>query len=573
MNEWLKRILEQIQAVWKRINVTQRILIFSIAGVVIIAVILLFVFSASPTRPAIFQTAIADEAQLFRIGQRLDQENVPYSIQEGMIFVNDDKTAMRMRSLLVREDLVPKNIDPWAIFDVERWTSTQFKDDINLQRAIEEKLRQHILAIDDIDSANVSLVVSKPTTFREDEEPTKVSVAITAKPGSDILQNHKKVEGIEKLISYGVGGLTRENIAIIDKMTGTQINDFDDPMLQKINEIDIVKKQLALKKEIEVKLRKDIYAGLSKLYTPDRVEVLNIDMDLDIFKRTTDAEEYTPITLIPDNPRTPYDETKVVEYITQKKLIEMQEFEGTGFTPQGPPGSEGQTPPAYKDLSNLVGRYKKNLENIVNVVNKKIIKQEDRPWNIKRLSISVAVDGKWEKEYDPNSSTDVMIDEQGRIQRKYIPVGDEELRRAQSLVEGAVGYNPVRSDQVKVIHYQFDRTAEFEAENDRYRSQKQLQVIIMWIIIGIGMVIVAIIAFRLLSRYFERRRRLKEEELARQHQAMREAALRSAEEKGVDVELSVEERARLEMQENAINMAREHPEDVAQLIRTWLLEE
>ena len=38
-------------------------------------------------------------------------------------------------------------------------------------------------------------------------------------------------------------------------------------------------------------------------------------------------------------------------------------------------------------------------------------------------------------------------------------------------------------------------------------------------------------------------------------------------------EMSVEERARLEMQENAINMAREHPEDVAQLIRTWLVEE
>jgi flagellar M-ring protein FliF len=54
---------------------------------------------------------------------------------------------------------------------------------------------------------------------------------------------------------------------------------------------------------------------------------------------------------------------------------------------------------------------------------------------------------------------------------------------------------------------------------------------------------------------------------------MREAALKSAEEQGMDVELSVEERARMEVQENAINMAREHPEDVAQLIRTWLMEE
>jgi flagellar M-ring protein FliF len=54
---------------------------------------------------------------------------------------------------------------------------------------------------------------------------------------------------------------------------------------------------------------------------------------------------------------------------------------------------------------------------------------------------------------------------------------------------------------------------------------------------------------------------------------MREAALRSAEEAGMEVEMSIEERARQEMQENAINMAREHPEDVAQLIRTWLMEE
>ena len=54
---------------------------------------------------------------------------------------------------------------------------------------------------------------------------------------------------------------------------------------------------------------------------------------------------------------------------------------------------------------------------------------------------------------------------------------------------------------------------------------------------------------------------------------MREAALRSAEEESAEVEMSVEERARLEMHENAINMAREHPEDVAQLVKTWLMEE
>ena len=62
-------------------------------------------------------------------------------------------------------------------------------------------------------------------------------------------------------------------------------------------------------------------------------------------------------------------------------------------------------------------------------------------------------------------------------------------------------------------------------------------------------------------------------ELARQHQLAREMALKSAEDEGVEVQMSLEDKARLEMQENAVNLAREHPEDVAQLIRTWISEE
>ena len=166
-----------------------------------------------------------------------------------------------------------------------------------------------------------------------------------------------------------------------------------------------------------------------------------------------------------------------------------------------------------------------------------------------------------------------MFNPDGSVQREYIPVTDEEIKTAAKIIEGAVGYKRERGDIVTVEHMQFDRTAMFLKEDEMFRGQRALQRVVFWIIIGIGLIFIAIIAFRILSRYLERRRRLKEEELARQHQAMREAALRSAEEKGVEVELSVEERARLEMQENAINMAREHPEDVAQLIRTWLLEE
>jgi flagellar M-ring protein FliF len=106
-----------------------------------------------------------------------------------------------------------------------------------------------------------------------------------------------------------------------------------------------------------------------------------------------------------------------------------------------------------------------------------------------------------------------------------------------------------------------------------YIKQQQTRLGIIIGLSSIAFFVVAFISFRLIARGIERRRRLREEELARQQQAMREAALRSVEEEGTEVEMSVEERARLELLENVINTAREHPEDVARLVRTWLMEE
>lgn len=89
----------------------------------------------------------------------------------------------------------------------------------------------------------------------------------------------------------------------------------------------------------------------------------------------------------------------------------------------------------------------------------------------------------------------------------------------------------------------------------------------------VAIVLFIFMVYKVISKEVERRRRLREEELLRQQQLMRERALWEAEQAGMNVSMSVEERKRLELQENVLNMAREHPEDVALLVRTWLMEE
>lgn len=569
MNEWLRQLLNQIKTLWGKWSLTQKIILLSIVGVAVLAVILIVVFSSAPTMVTLIGVKITDENNLARIVTVLDEEGVTYKVSpENMIYVEDEPTARRIRAILIREDLIPPKTDPWAIFDVERWTLTDFERDVNLQRAITRNLEQHILALDDVDAASVTLVVPRHELFEEDQNPVTASVIITPKPGSDIMENRKKIEGIVGIIKFAVAGLQDENIVITDQ-NGLRLNDFVG--LEDVDRIEIARREIRTKKELEQQYKAEILKSLRVIFSFDRVEIVKLDIDLDMSKRTVSTEEHFPVTMKKDNPRTPFDETEVMPSITLSKEVTEEHFEGTGFNPEGPPGQEGQTPPAYKDLSNLVGKYDQSTLIQNEVVNKKSTYEEKSPWSIDRITTGVAIDGAWLRVYNENGQLELNPD--GSIKREYTPVSDEDLSKAEALIKDSIGYDRDRGDSVTVEHISFDRSVQFAAEDEEFRLQRQLRTTIISVIIGIGAIIFAAILYRLIAKELERRRRLREEELARQHQAMREAALRSAEEEGAEVELSVEERARMEMQENAINMAREHPEDVAQLIRTWLLEE
>lgn len=568
MNEWLKGLVDRVKTLWAQWKLPQKLIFFGIIGVSVVAVVMLVVFSASPSQVALLNRPITDEAQLAEIATRLDQEGVVYTISpNNIIMLQDERTAQRMRAILTREDLLPTGTDPWELFDIERWTLTDFERNVNLQRSIMRQLEQHITALDDVDAASVTIVMPEERLFAEQQNPVTASVILVPKPGSDIRENRSKIEGIEKLIQFAVEGLVPENITITDP-SGVQLNNFEN--LAEFDRLELTRRELQIIRDQENQYRQAILTSLAEIYGRDRVEVVNINVEMDMGKRTEETEEFFPITTVEDNPRTPFDETEFVLSIPRSTEMINENYEGTGFNPEGPPGVEGQTPPAYQDLDGLVGRWNNSEQRINNEVNSRRIMEEKSP-TIERISASVALDGTWRWSYTDRG--DVEINPDGSIVRTYTPVAPEDLAAARELVETAIGFSADRGDSVSVRHIQFDRSAQFNEEDERFRRQRQIQMIVLYVLIGIAVLLVSFIVFRLISREIERRRRLREEELARQHQAMREAALRSAEEESAEVEMSVEERARMELEEMAINMAREHPEDVAQLIRTWLTEE
>ncbi|MDR0684126.1 MAG: flagellar M-ring protein FliF [Spirochaetaceae bacterium] len=568
MGEFLKKLSEQFRMLWGRWTLIQKLILGGIVAVSVIAIVVMVSVSSGPGMIPVIDTPVVNEEQRAAIVTRINAEGVKTQVSaSGVVYVQDEATARRMRTILIREDLVPRGTDPWALFDRDRWTITDFERNVNLRRAITTMVTDHIRSLSEIDDANVVIEMPERTLFTSDQNPVTASVIIMPRPGSDITTDRKKIEGIQKLLMFAVEGLKPENIVITDQ-NGIVLNDFAG--MAEIDRLARIEKEIKIVRDTEAKYRADILRALQVNFSSDRVRDLNIKIDMDMSKKAVESQKITPIILKERTPGLSYDDSERTPSLTLSETTSTTTWKGTGFNPEGPAGVEGQTPPAYRDMSNLYGEVTQQTRTHNEEFNREEITEERSP-TIDRISVSVNIDGTWARKRDEKGKVVYLPD--GRVEREYTPVSPEELAKTQALIEGAVGFNAARGDIVRVQNIQIDRSAQFAAEDAALIRQRQIQMTIIASLIGLALLMIGFVLFQIIRRTQEAARRRREEELARQHQLMREEALLRAESEGQQVAMSVEEQARMELQEKAINLAKEHPADVAQLIRTWIMED
>ena len=567
MNEKFNNLQTKFGTLWGKWTKLQKGIIIGVIVLALVLVVVLGRWSSKPTSVPVIDMAITDVDLRDRIILRINEENVKTTISsDGIISVADEATARRMRTILLREDLIPKNTSPWAFFDVERYSRTDFEREIDVRRAITEEVKRHLKALDDIDDANVVVRIPEKALFESEQLPATATVVITPAPGSDISTNRKKIEGIQKMLRLAVPGLKNEDITISDA-SGIPLNDFE--IMKDADRLTLIEKQQKFIAKLERQYGANILTPLQKIYGEDRVRDINVKIDMDMSERSADTTEIRPTVIKEDNPETSYDDSQVVQSVTVSSENATTIWEGSGINPQGPTGTEGQTPPSYQDTRNLVGRSTQTITKENHLVSSSQIKEVFLP-KMGRRTVSVNIDGVWEKKKDVNGK---YIIKNGVIEREYKPLSAEEIKQAEKIIKDAIGFDASRKDSVSVVNVKVDRTSQFELEDKEYFKALQRQTIFLLSLAGIALILLFFILYRIISREIERRKRLREEELLRQAQLERERMLYDQQMADADVSMTVEERRRQELQENAINMAREHPEDVALLIRTWLMEE
>ena len=576
MNEWLKQTLVNLKDKWSKWKPVQKVIVLVIAAAIVVAIVLAASTSSKPTTVRLFDAPVTNEESRNKILDRINLENISATFtDEGYIEVEDEATKRRVRNILISENLVPSNIDVWANYYDRSWSTTDADQNVKLKNTIQKQLKQHIEAIDGVTTADVNLVIPETSLFSSTQNPVTASIILKTNSNSDILTNRTKILGIQRLVLTAVEGLTADNIIITDSF-GEQINDFEG--MAESDRVDIVAKQEKLKQKQAAKIRADVLNALQKTYSEDRCRDIVVSVDMDMSKKQTDSTIYSPIVIKEDNPDTPYDDSEYRDTLPISQQTVTKEWQGTGYNPEGPAGVEGQTPPVYSDMSNVIGKSVETGVTQNNVINTKQVSEETAP-KIDRVSVAVNLDGIWTLKLKKDSKTGQVIQgsfeigDDGYRVREYTPISDEELKKTEDFLKAAVGYDRSRGDTVAVTNIRYDRTEEFRAEDQAFFAIEQRKKTILLVLISLAIIMVGFILFRVISKELERRRKKREAEELERRRRETEEALWNAKEENEVVSMSVEESRRLELQENAIAMAKEHPEEVALLIRTWLMEE
>ena len=564
MDEFLKKLSSQVSNIFNNTSKVQKGIIASVLLIGIIGIGFTIFLSSRRSGSLLFQTPLAQEDAKDVIAV-LDSSGIVYEYRNGLITLSE-KDRANAELELVKEGKMPKGIDGWEIFDSPRIGITDMELDINKRRALTKSITQLLMELDFIESVRVDLAFPKKEYLTDIDSPVTASVIIEPKAfKSEVLKNSKTVKGLQKLIAMGVDKLTPEFVTISDN-SGVVLTDYTDESAD--IKIRIAQEEMKIVDRERQKIQNKIAGTLDRIYS-NRVET-TIALELIWDEIAISNNLVIPIVLQEDDPSTPYPDGIVTNKVPIASTRTTEEWQGQQFIPQGAAGAEENVPPGYQDKTDMGQTYTKTQDQENYELSRRYEAIKKGSYQIGKISAAVAIDGRWEKEYSPDGAP--IITNNNGYSRIYYPVTPEEIRNVTTLVQAAIGFSVKRGDQVAVTHIQFDHWDTFRLEDADFIRQNQMKRTIIIAMISLLALFLLILAFRIVQKELARRRRLKDEELQRRQMEMRRQAMMTAAETPMSDSL-LEDTARKKLLEEVSKMSTERPDDVAQLLRTWMAED
>ncbi len=503
MSEFFKQLISQFSAVWQRLTLQQKIITTAILAFMVIGITSLALWSrGEPTDSgykSLYTNLETEEAA--QITEKLDEAGYKYTLEnDGKTIRVARKDLYQIRMSLAREGLPKSRNFGYELFDKSNLGMSDFVQKINARRALEGELQRTIEGLEEVEATRIHIVIPEKTIFLDQQKDPKASVVIKTNPGREL--NKNQVRGIAYLVSSSVDGLKPSNISIVDFDGRLLSNPYgnDETALASSRNIEL---QQNLEKYLENKAERMLTGVLG----PGKATVqIAADLDFNQVERT--METYNP-------------ESRVIR-------SEERSDENTKHAPDGDRRNE-------HSLTNY--EIDKTVEHLVRETG-----------SVKRVTVSVAVDGSYEK-----------IEGGERV---YAPREAEELAKIEDMVKNAVGYDLARGDAISVTNVRFDNEY-LRREQDAIRKQRDWELR-MRIVKYIVVLLIAVL-FIFFIRYFAK---TVSEAMNPPVPRVLPAGPREEE----PVEVSDQVRRSNELLDRVEMLTMEEPLSIAGIIRQWLNE-
>ncbi|MDE8651135.1 flagellar basal-body MS-ring/collar protein FliF [Novosphingobium album (ex Liu et al. 2023)] len=366
--------------------------------------------SPSPQRTLYSQL---DDNERANVVGALDQAAIPYTIDNDTGALTVDEGDFYRARMLVAQDgalATPESGD--KMLDSLPMGASRTLEGERLRSAREHDMEQTIQEIDGVESVRVHIAEGEKSVFVRDNAPPTASVMVRLARGRSL--SDSQVQAITNLVAGSVPGLSLDAVRVIDQH-GRLLSEKASP------EDD----RLDMQARMEEKLR----AQVSQLLTPmlgDGNFTTEIQVELDMDEVTSARESYDKDGVVRSETQQQSQSTAAAPAAGVPGVLANTPppaTQATAAPPQGTQPPTGQQAPSNGESSST-RTYELGRE--VSVANQ-------RPGGIKRVTVAVALSQNAMKGAKP-----------------------QDIRDIEALVGAAVGANPQRGDQVKVVMRSFE---------------------------------------------------------------------------------------------------------------------
>lgn len=427
MKETITRTLDRYHRTFVDFTAGQKVVAVLGTVALLLGGFMVFRWASAPTYAPLFSNLSASDASA--VVDQLDTQGVPYEL------AGDGSTVMVPRDLVhaTRIDLSGEGLpgdsnSGYSILDNQGLSTSQDQWDTSFKRAMESELSSTIEGINDVDTAVVHLAMPKKRVFSEEQDPTTASVLVDTGPGRTLAG--EQVQAIVHLVASSVDGMDPDNVTVADS-TGKVLTTPDGQSggaSARTEQTAAV--QADMQKRLQTMLDQVVGTGNSTVQV-----TADLDFDQTVTETTAYDQEGKPIPL------------------SQATSTETYAGPGAGSAVGGVVGPDGQMDSGLNGVGGD-SSYEKRQRTSDNGVGKTVTQRQSAPGAVQAYNVGVMLDSDNTGNIDPamiQAQVAAITGETGKIEVSSMPFdrSAEEAAAAELEAAAAADSAAARADLIR----------------------------------------------------------------------------------------------------------------------------